>query len=183
MLAMTAPPTDDELLASDEPEDFALFYRRHLDWVLGYLQRRTRDPELAADLCAEVFAAALLARRRYRPRDGHANSWLFSIAHNKLTDAQRRGHVEQRARTRLGMQRVVPDERDLAWIEALGEEVDVAGALASLPEEQRAAVTARVVHDRDYPEMAAREGVTEAVMRKRVSRGLAAMRARLGGRT
>ena len=138
---MNAVPTDDELLASDEPEDFALFYRRHLDWVLGYLQRRTGDAELAADLCAEVFATALLARSRYKPRDGHANSWLFSIAHNKLTDTWRRGQAEQRA-----------------------------------------AVTERVLHGRTYPEMAAREGVSEAVMRKRVSRGLAAMRARIGGR-
>jgi RNA polymerase sigma-70 factor (ECF subfamily) len=183
MLAMSAERTDDELLSSDEPEDFALFYRRHLDWVLGYLQRRTRDPELAADLCAEVFAAALLARPRYKPRRGDANSWLFSIAHNKLTDAQRRGCAEQRARKRLKMERVVPDDRDLQRIEALGRDVDLVDELASLPTEQRSAVTERVLHDRGYPEMAAREGVSEAVMRKRVSRGLATMRARMGGRT
>lgn len=183
MVAMTAAATDDELLCSEDPEDFAVFYRRHLDWVLGYLQRRTRDPELAADLCAEVFAAALLARARYKPRHGQANSWLFSIAHNKLTDAQRRGQAEYRARKRLGMQRIVPDERDIERIEALGREVDVIGMLASLPGEQRSAVTERVLRERGYAEMAAGEGVSEAVMRKRVSRGLAAMRARIGGRT
>ena len=183
MLAMSAVPTDDELLRSDEPEDFAIFYRRHLDWVLGYLQRRTGDPELAADLCAEVFATALLARAKYKPRDGHANSWLFRIAQNKLTDTWRRGQAEQRARRRLGMERVVPDEHDRQWIETLGHDAEIVGALDFLPGEQRAAVTEHVLHDRGYPELAAQEGVTEAVMRKRVSRGLAAMRARIGGRT
>jgi DNA-directed RNA polymerase specialized sigma24 family protein len=56
--------SEDELLCSREPADFGLFYRRHVDWVLGFLARRTRDPELAADLCAEVFAG--LRRRAAR---------------------------------------------------------------------------------------------------------------------
>jgi RNA polymerase sigma-70 factor (ECF subfamily) len=95
--------TDDELLISGDAGDFEVFYRRHAEWVLGYLARRTRDADLAADLCAEVFAAALLSRPRYRARDGHANSWLFRIAANKLADAQRRGYAEDRARRRSGV--------------------------------------------------------------------------------
>jgi RNA polymerase sigma-70 factor (ECF subfamily) len=91
MPGLSDSPSDDELLAAGDPQSFAAFYRRHVNWVLGYLQRRTRNPELAADLTAEVFAAALLGRRRYRPRDGHANSRLFRIALNKLADSQRRG--------------------------------------------------------------------------------------------
>jgi RNA polymerase sigma-70 factor (ECF subfamily) len=174
--------TDDDLLCAGDPESFAIFYRRHLDWVLGFLQRRTRDPELAADLAAEVFAAALLARRRYRPHDGHANSWLFRIALNKLTDAQRRGSAETRARDRLRMQPVMPDHDDLRAIEALGDEVSALVELQHLPAEQRSAITARVLHDRDYGEIAAGQGVSETVVRKRVSRGLAALRARIGAR-
>jgi RNA polymerase sigma factor (sigma-70 family) len=179
---MTAGRSDDDLLCSGDPEDFAVFYRRHFQWVLAYLQRRTHDPELAADLCAEVFAAALLARPRFRPRDGHANSWLFRIAQNKLTDTQRRGYAEDSARRRLGMERVVPDEHDLERIEALGNEVQVVAALDMLPPDQRYAVTARILDERDYDEMAVGAGVSEAVMRKRVSRGLAAMRSRIGAR-
>src|SRR5688500_13291907 len=86
--------SDDRLLTSGDAADFEAFYRRHAEWVLGFLARRTRDPDLAADLCAEVFAAALLARGRFRPRDGTANAWLYRIASNKLADSQRRGFAE-----------------------------------------------------------------------------------------
>ena len=74
-------PTDGELLAAGDTRSFELFYRRHFEPVLGFFVRRTRDPELAADLTAETFASALSARRRYRPEQGRGDSWLFAIAY------------------------------------------------------------------------------------------------------
>ena len=56
--------TDEALLLSGEPEDFGRFYDRYVRSLLAYFQRRTRDPEVAADLTAETFAAALAARAR-----------------------------------------------------------------------------------------------------------------------
>jgi hypothetical protein len=61
---------DDELLArfvGGDAEGFVEFYRRHRAAVLAYFLRRTGDVELTADLTAEVFAAALISARRYRP--------------------------------------------------------------------------------------------------------------------
>jgi RNA polymerase sigma factor (sigma-70 family) len=174
--------SDDELLCAGDAESFAAFYRRHVGWVLGFLQRRTRNPELAADLAAEVFAAAFVARRRYQARDGSANAWLFRIALNKLVDSQRRGYAEDSARRRLRMERVVPDETDLRRIESLGDSVSVTSLVDGLPEDQRAAVTARVVEERDYSEISERLGISEAASRKRVSRGLAALRTMIGAR-
>jgi RNA polymerase sigma-70 factor (ECF subfamily) len=55
--------------------------------------------------------------------------------------------------------------------------VDV--ALAELPDDQRAAVHARVLDDREYDEIAADHDVSEPTARQRVSRGLAALRTRL----
>jgi DNA-directed RNA polymerase specialized sigma24 family protein len=73
--------SDEELLVSGEPAAFGLFYQRRVRGVLGYMMRRTRDPEAAADLTAETFAAAIVARRRYRPERAPAGAWLFAIAH------------------------------------------------------------------------------------------------------
>ena len=61
--------SDSELLAGVAANDaaaFSAFYRRHLSAVVAYLMRQTRDPEAAADLSAEVFAAVLLSASRYQ---------------------------------------------------------------------------------------------------------------------
>jgi DNA-directed RNA polymerase specialized sigma24 family protein len=58
-------------------------------------------------------------------------------------------------------------------------EVDLAGLLATLPPEQHEALVARVVHEREYGEIADRLRCSELVVRKRVSRALSALRARL----
>ena len=52
--------SDEELLAATarDAETFGVFYRRHATAVLRYMLIRTRRPELAAELTAEVFAAA-----------------------------------------------------------------------------------------------------------------------------
>jgi DNA-directed RNA polymerase specialized sigma24 family protein len=48
--------------------------------------------------------------------------------------------------------------------------------LARLPDEQREAIEKRVIEEEPYPAIAARIGCSEQVVRKRVSRGLAALR-------
>ena len=174
--------TDEELLVSGDAEDFGLFYDRNHEWVLGFLVRRLRDPELAADLAAEVFAAALVARKRFSPERGAAAPWLYRIVLNKLNDTLRRGYAESRARRRLQMDAVMPDAEDLRWIESLGAQQRVTSLLDSLPTDQRDAVRARVLDEQDYGEIAASSGVSEAVVRKRVSRGLGSLKTLMGGR-
>jgi RNA polymerase sigma-70 factor, ECF subfamily len=173
--------SDEDLLAGRDPASFELFYLRHVDGVLGFFARRTRDAELAADLTAETFAAALLGRRRFRPQAGAASAWLFGIAMNKLADAQRRGYAERRACRRLGMERLELSDADIARIDSLGEE-SASALLELLGGDQRRAIRAHVVDEQSYAEIAAREQVSEAVVRKRVSRGLAAVRSRMGAR-
>ncbi len=178
----TTAPTDEALLAGRDPAAFELFYRRHVETLLGFFARRTRDPELAADLTAETFAAALAGRRRYRPEAGAASAWLFGIAMHKLADAQRRGYAERRARRRLGMERLELDDEDLARIESLAEASGASALLDVLAPEQRDAVRAHVLEGRGYREIAEAEHTSETVVRKRVSRGLAAVRQRMGPR-
>ena len=171
-------PTDNELLASTryEPSAFGVFYARHERAVFRYHRRRTQDAELAADLCAETFAAALLSSRRYRPGPEPAVAWLFGIARNVLGRSLERGRVESRARRRLGMPRLEIDDGTVAMLERLHAGQRLGDALVHLPENERTAVLARVVDERDYPQIAADLKVSEAVVRKRVSRGLARMK-------
>jgi RNA polymerase sigma factor (sigma-70 family) len=171
---------DEELLASHELGSFAVFYRAHVDELLGFFCRRTRDPELAADLTAETFAAALAGRRRYRPEAGSATAWLYGIAVKQLASAQRRAAAERRARRRLGMERLDLLDADIERINALGESTSARAWVERLAPDQRDAITAHVIRERGYDEIALAAHTSEAVVRKRVSRGLAALRQRLG---
>jgi RNA polymerase sigma factor (sigma-70 family) len=172
--------TDAELLAGQDADSFAEFYRRHSRRLAGWLVRATGDPEVAADLTAETFAAALVARRRYDPDRGAPATWLYGIAANKLNDWRRRGYAEERARRRLGMERIALTEEDVLELERLGGEVTLVDLLEELPGDQREALRARLLDERDYIEIAGAAGVSEAAVRKRVSRGVAGLRSRLG---
>lgn len=174
-------PSDEDLLLSGDPEDFGRFYDRYVDMLLGYFARRVTDPEVAADLTAETFAAALVARRRFRRAATPAVAWLFGIAQHKLTDYRRRGAAEDRMRRRLGMERLPVADDDAEMIALLGR--DAAWQLIDeLPPDQREAVRAHVLDDRAYGEIALAADTSEAVVRKRVSRGLGALRQRIGAR-
>lgn len=171
--------TDAELLASAAPEAFASFYRRHARELLGHLMRLTGDPDVAADLMGDTFAAALSSRAAFDPKRGSARGWLFGIAHNKLADYRRRGSAELRAMRRLGMERVALTVEDCEEIEYLAG-ISAAELVEELPPDQRAAVSARVLEEREYRDVARELAVSEQALRKRVSRGLIVLRRRLG---
>src|SRR5688572_28295880 len=115
------------LLASRDPAAFEVFYGRHVESLLGFFARRTHDPELAADLAAETFAA-----------------------------------------------------EDYARIESLAEAAGASALLELLAPDQRDAVRLHVMEERGYGEIARTLQTSETVVRKRVSRGLAAVRRRMG---
>src|SRR3954470_151143 len=150
---------DDDLLraaARGDGDAFAAFYRRHTDLVLGYLRPRVAEPEQAFDLAAETFAAALTSVKRYRGGEGPAAGWLLGIARHKLLESLRRGRIEAKARRRLGHDPIAVDDDDLLQVEsrAAAGGRQLATLLSALPEEQRAAVTARVLDEREYADIA-----------------------------
>ncbi|WCB96641.1 RNA polymerase sigma factor YlaC [Baekduia alba] len=166
--------------AAGDDEAFAVFYRRHLDEVVAYLRRRVAEPELAFDLTAETFAAAVVGAASWRG-EGDPVAWLYGIARNKWRESVRRGRVEDAARLRLRLEPLELEDADLLAVEVRAD----AGAerldawLAELPEPTRRAVVGRVVEERGYGEIAAELACSEQVVRQRVSRGLAALRARI----
>ncbi|HET6508367.1 MAG TPA: RNA polymerase sigma factor [Baekduia sp.] len=159
-----------------------MFYERWEGPILAWLQRRTRDPEVAVDLSGEVFAAALSAADRFiGAGSGSAAAWLFTIARNTLLTSIRRGRVEEQARRRLiTWEPVHLHEVDLdAIVELAADGPALMAALEQLPPRQREAVRARVLEERPYEEIAQQLACSEMVVRKSVSRGLKALRARM----
>jgi RNA polymerase sigma factor (sigma-70 family) len=176
------PRTDGELLqatAAGDAAAFAVFYRRHVRGVMSFFRRRTGSPEVAFDLTAETFAAALEAAPRYEPRPDPARGWLYGIAWNKLHEAQRRGAADDTTRRRLGMDPIVLTDEGIERIEQLGGPGAALTLLGQLPAEQGAAVRARVLDERPYEEIARELGCSESVVRQRVSRGMRTIKAKL----
>lgn len=171
-------PTE-EALVQGTPEQFGEFYERTEDAVLAYFRSRVGGPELAVDLTAECFAQALRSRYRFDPTRGPARAWLFGIAGHVLSRSLRRGRVEDRTRRRLGMEPVSLDDAALVRVEELSGIDVVSVALEELPSAQREAVRARVIHEQPYEQIAEQLAVSEAVVRKRVSRGIATLRTRI----
>jgi RNA polymerase sigma factor (sigma-70 family) len=172
--------SDADLLASGVAVDFGCFYDRHLEALVAFVGSRTREPELIFDIVAETFARALASRATYDRAKGPAIAWLLGIARNLMIDAGRRGKVEADARRRLEMAPIELDDEQLALIGERGRH-NLQAALASLPAEQREAVLRRVVLDEPYAVIASAVRCSEQVVRKRVSRGLAALRETVEG--
>lgn len=171
--------SDEDLIKASrrEPDAFGEFYDRHEAPLLAFLVRATGQPHAAAEIAAETFAALLVSLHNGREVD-EPRAWLYSVAKRKVVDAARRGVVANELRRRLSVEL---DSLSEDSIERIGELADdghplALKALAGLPEEQRAAVKARVLDELSYDEIAAALNCGPATARKRVSRGLAQIR-------
>jgi RNA polymerase sigma-70 factor (ECF subfamily) len=159
---------------------FTELYDRYLPLVLRWSLRETGNREIAADLAAETFAAALIASPRYRPGKGSVGTWLLGIARNKLRESRRRRRIESSARRRLRLEPAVFGEEDFERVEELTSlDRGVVGLLETLPPALREAVSQRVIEERSYEEIAEELCCSESLVRQRVSRGLRTLRSEL----
>ncbi len=170
--------SDAELLirSREDPEAFAALYEQHAEGLLRFFARRTLDPEAAAELMAETFAEAFASRRRFCDKGQGAVGWLYGIGKHQLSHYFRRGQVDARARQRLGMPERTVSSEDYERIEELIDFEQVGRAIGQafslLSDDQREALTLRVIEGRSYREVAETLKCTEETARARVSRGL-----------
>lgn len=167
------PGGDDWSLA--EPAAFEDFYRSHVDALLRYFYRRTADPEIAADLVSETFAAALRSAGGYSPQKGNTSQWLYGIARRQLAAFWKKQIADNEARERLHIPAEAIDLRTadaLRQTESIIDSAEATAALEALPELLREAVTLRIIDELDYDEIALRLGCERGTARVRVFRGL-----------
>lgn len=134
---------DDAVLvarARHDPQAFAPLYARYARPVYRYCYRRLGSHEAAEDAASQIFLKALASLPRYR--DGTFRSWLFTIAHNVITDSYRRQWPE----ANLDQAAAVPDPAHGPEDLLLGAEaqVTVQQALQQLRPEQRRVVELRL---------------------------------------
>jgi RNA polymerase sigma factor (sigma-70 family) len=174
---------DERLVAAIATRDEAAFtelYRHYLPVILRWCLRETGNREIAADLSAEVFAAALISARRYRAQRGSVLAWLLGIAQNKLLESRRRKRVEDSARRRLGLEPMSLTDADLDRVEELASlDEEILELVEGLSAPLRQALAARVVHERSYEEIAFEMHCSPSVARQRVSRALKSLKSQM----
>lgn len=157
---------------------------RHQDQLYALVYRLVPDRDQAADVVQEAFFSAY--RNLGSFRGGSVRSWLSKIAVNGAMDLQR-------ARRRRPSQ-PYPELEDESWqppadptddpdARAIAAERTraLSLALASIGEDQRAAIVLYDVEGYDYAEIAQIAGVSVGTVKSRIHRGRLALRERLAG--
>jgi RNA polymerase sigma-70 factor (ECF subfamily) len=166
--------------SAEDAEAFCEFYLANVQRLVVFFTRRTLNAEVALDLTGETFAVALQRRSQFRGgSDAEAEGWLFAIARSQLAHYWRRGLAERRALEQMGVDPPEVALHELERIEELAELPELRGrvrrAMAAIHPQQAYAVQQRVVEERPYDDLAAELGVSQDVVRARVSRGLRAL--------
>ncbi len=177
-------PSDSEIIlrSREEPEAFAVLFRRHAAPLYRYVARRL-GPQVADDIVAEVFLAAFRQRDRYDVDRADARPWLYGIATN-LIGRYRRAEVRAlRNLERTGVDPVTEGfvERSEDRVGAAAVARRLAAALAGLRPGYRHALLLLAWGQLTYEEVAAALGVPVGTVRSRISRARKHMRAALGG--
>ncbi len=167
-------------------DDISDLYACHARRLVAFFARRTYDAEVAVELMAETFAAAVADRRSFRgDGDEAATAWLYAIARHRYGDWLRHAHVRRKALSRLGLEPPQLSDAELERIDELAGTAElraqVADELDALSPEHRAALQLRVVEECSYEDVASRLGISEQTARARVSRGLRALAVAMAG--
>jgi RNA polymerase sigma factor (sigma-70 family) len=155
----------------DEPEHFAVLFRRYAPEVQRYVRRRV-GADAADDVVAETFLAAFGQRGGYDLDRENARPWLYGIA-THLIGRYRRSEIRQyRALARTGRDPVTEPFTDRvdAAVSAEGTRSQLAAALARLPAAHRDTLLLVVWGDLSYAEAAAALGVPVGTVRSRMNR-------------
>ena len=169
-------------VAARDDTAFTVLYRRYLPVVLRWCLRETGNREIAADLSAEVFAAALISARRYRPEQGVGRR--RGCSGSRATSCLR-ADDESAWRTPPGagcaLSPSALSDADLDRVEELASLDEEILALAEdLPAPLREALAATVcIQERSYEEIAEELRCSKSVVRQRVSRALRSLRSQM----
>jgi RNA polymerase sigma-70 factor (ECF subfamily) len=78
-----------ERAVAGDADAFGELYMMHLDAIYRYVYYRVGDDDDAEDLTEQVFLQAWQALPGYEQRGYPFTSWLYRIAHNKVSDHHR----------------------------------------------------------------------------------------------
>ncbi len=151
---------------------FAELVRRHQARVRGMARRLAGSPADGDDIAQAAFLTAWRKITTYS--GGNFRSWLCTICYREFLQARRK-------RTEQAQER---DDDRLADIDTsatlAGDRIDLARALATLPDQQRICVVMCVAAGLSHREICEATGWPLGTIKSHVTRGVAALRQFMG---
>ncbi len=157
---------------------FRMLVQLYEQRLIAYLTQMLGDHELARDLTQETFVAAYRALPRWQPPETPTASplapWLYRIATNRALSLIRQHHTEAMSWDAVRVPFPTPG---IGLEDQVVARILLRQALESLSDDDAACLVLHFVAGERYGEIATRLGLTGEAVRKRVARGLVALRA------
>jgi len=162
--------------------DLRAVYDQHGSLIYS-MCRKALGETAAAEVTQDVFVSAWQARHQFDPERGALGAWLVGITKRRIVDHVRR---EQRHSSRRAdgsneqqIDSLPADDRTEERVDRIAQRMEVAQALATLPERSREMIGLAYVHGLTHHEIAERTGIPLGTIKSDIRRGLLALRDRL----
>ncbi|MEB8389146.1 sigma-70 family RNA polymerase sigma factor [Rhodobacteraceae bacterium KMM 6894] len=157
---------------SDE-DAFAQLFTHFAPRVKAFLMKSGADATLAEECAQDVMATLWQKAHLFDPTRASASTWIFTIARNRRIDALRKSRRPEPEDLTWGPDHD-PDQADAL---ALQQETDqLAQAIASLPDKQKALIEAAYYGDLSHSEIAEKTGLPLGTIKSRIRLALDRLR-------
>lgn len=173
--------SDGELLAAHvagHPDAFTEIVKRHKDRLWAVALKTTGDPEDAADALQDALISAYRRASQFRG-DSQVTTWMHRIVVNACLDRMRRRTTRPTVPLPVEEETGIPLPDPADHIARRELQLDIASALAELPEDQREAVALVDIEGWSIEQAALMLGCPAGTVKSRCSRGRAKLAKRL----
>jgi RNA polymerase sigma-70 factor (ECF subfamily) len=154
-----------------DQDAIGLLYERYAPLVRRYVAARIGDPQVAEDICGDVFVKVIESLGRYEDRGWPFSAWLYRIAYARTMDIIR----QSRRRPSIPLDDSLPGDGD-ALDETIVSRVayhELKQLMDVLTHDQRIVLHLRFDEDRSLAEVAESLGRTVGSIKALQHRGLA----------
>ena len=178
------PCTDADVITASitSPSAFGDLFDRHATTLFRYFVRRA-GPDDADSLLGELFRIAFERRASFDVTRVEARPWLYGIAGNLLAKHRERETRRLDATARLlNAAATSPDAFEAVddRVDAVRRWVDIAAAIAELPQSERDVLLLYAWEDMSYADVAVAMGIPTGTVRSRLNRARRRLRELVG---
>lgn len=170
--------SDEELMhayLAGEKNAIAILLTRRRDWMWSVARKTVRDVAIAEDAVQEAMTAVFRKAHTFRS-ESKVTTWMYMIVQNACIDLLRKEAVRPPLTDSEGIHETT------SFADQSDTKVIITQALATLPDDQRLALTMTIIEGYSIDEAAAIAGVAPGTIKSRCSRGKEALAAYLSER-